>query len=42
MSGNRVAVIFDSGDNKSSEGNEEKPGEQPQTPPIHWVDGIIA
>lgn len=42
MSGNRVAVIFDSGDNKSSEGNEEKPGEQPQTPPIHWVDGINA
>ncbi|XP_056848627.1 uncharacterized protein LOC108818667 isoform X2 [Raphanus sativus] len=38
VSGNRVAVIFDSGDNKSSEGNEEKPGEQPQTPPIHWVD----
>lgn len=38
MSGNRVAVIFDSGDNKTSEGSEEKPAEQPQTLPIHWVD----
>ena len=42
MSGNRVAVIFDSGDNKTSEGSEEKPAEQPPTLPIHWVDGIIA
>ncbi|KAF8068135.1 hypothetical protein N665_1150s0009 [Sinapis alba] len=38
VSGNRVAVIFDSGDNKTSEGSEEKPAEQPQTLPIHWVD----
>ncbi|KAJ0234551.1 p-loop containing nucleoside triphosphate hydrolases superfamily protein [Hirschfeldia incana] len=38
VSGNRVAVIFDSGDNKTSEGSGEKPGEQPQTLPIYWVD----
>ncbi|CAH8385915.1 unnamed protein product [Eruca vesicaria subsp. sativa] len=38
VNGNRVAVIFDSADNKTSEGSEEKPAEQPQTLPIHWVD----
>lgn len=38
VSGNRVAVIFDSGDNKTSEGSEDKSAEQPQTLPIHWVD----
>lgn len=42
VSGNRVAVIFDCGDDKTSEGSEKKPAEQPQMLPIHWLNGIIA
>lgn len=42
VSGNRVAVIFDCGDDKTSEGSDKTPAEQPQMLPIHWVDGIIA
>ncbi|CAN8321294.1 unnamed protein product [Cochlearia groenlandica] len=38
VSGNRVAVIFDCGDDKTSEGTEENPEEQPQMLPVHWVD----
>ncbi|XP_010479461.1 PREDICTED: uncharacterized protein LOC104758324 isoform X2 [Camelina sativa] len=38
VSGNRVAVIFDCGDDKTTEGSEKKPAEQPQMLPIHWVD----
>jgi AAA+ superfamily predicted ATPase len=36
--GNRVAVIFEYGDDKTSEGSEKKPAEQPQMLPIHWLD----
>ncbi|KAL9309200.1 putative adenosinetriphosphatase [Arabidopsis thaliana] len=35
--GNRVAVIFEYGDDKTSEGSEKKPAEQPQMLPIHWL-----
>ncbi|KAG7594684.1 AAA+ ATPase domain [Arabidopsis thaliana x Arabidopsis arenosa] len=38
VSGNRVAVIFDYGNDKTTEGSEKKPAEQPQMLPIHWVD----
>ncbi|KAL1192602.1 Katanin p60 ATPase-containing subunit A1 [Cardamine amara subsp. amara] len=38
VSGNRVAVIFDCGDDKTTEESEKKPAEQPQMFPIHWVD----
>lgn len=42
MSGNCVAVIFDCGNDKTTEGSEKNPAEQPQMLPIHWVDGIVA
>uniref|UniRef100_A0A1J3HT27 ATPase family AAA domain-containing protein 1 n=1 Tax=Noccaea caerulescens TaxID=107243 RepID=A0A1J3HT27_NOCCA len=38
VSGSRVAVIFDCGDDKTSEGSEKKPAEQPQMLPIHWLN----
>ncbi|EOA38842.1 hypothetical protein CARUB_v10011191mg [Capsella rubella] len=38
VSGNRVAVIFDCGDDKTTEGNEKNSAEKPQMLPIHWVD----
>ncbi|CAH2036309.1 unnamed protein product [Thlaspi arvense] len=38
VSGKRAAVIFDCGDDKTSEGSEKKPAEHPQMLPIHWVD----
>ncbi|ESQ30464.1 hypothetical protein EUTSA_v10011206mg [Eutrema salsugineum] len=36
--GKRAAVIFECGDDKTSEGSEKIPAEQPQMLPIHWVD----
>ncbi|CAH8385196.1 unnamed protein product [Eruca vesicaria subsp. sativa] len=38
VNGNRVAVVFDSEGDTSSEGSEKKPKKQSQKPNIHWID----